>query len=180
VGSPDDSTEYLLPPTRVDGSITLVPYDPAWAAEFKAQATRIRMALGSVAGGVAHVGSTAVPGLAAKPIIDINLLVPDSADEPTYVPALEALGYVLHIREPGWHEHRLLRLDDPRVNLHVFTSGSAEHARMITFRDRLRADPEALELYLTTKQRLAAQHWERVQDYADEKSSVVEQILSDS
>lgn len=178
--SSDDSTEYLLPPTRVDGSINLVPYDPVWAAEFEDQATRIRTALGPVATAVEHVGSTSVPGLAAKPIVDINLLVVDSADEPAYVPALEALGYVLHIREPGWHEHRLLRLDDPRVNLHVFTTGSAEHARMTTFRDRLRTDPAALELYLTTKQRLAAQHWERVQDYADEKSSVVEQILSDS
>lgn len=173
-------TEYVLPPTRVDGSIVLAPYDPAWPATFEVEATRIRTALGPVATDVEHVGSTSVPGLAAKPIIDINLLVVDSADEPAYVPALEALGYVLHIREPGWHEHRLLRLEEPRVNLHVFTTGSPEHARMIRFRDRLRTDPAALELYLTTKQRLAAQHWERVQDYADEKSSVVEQILSDS
>lgn len=173
-------TEYLHPPTRVDGSIVLAPYDPAWPAAFEDQAARIRTALGPVATAVEHVGSTSVPGLPAKPIVDINLLVADSADEPAYVPALERIGYELHIREPGWHEHRLLRLEDPRVNLHVFTTGSPEHARMITFRDRLRRDPAALELYLTTKQRLAARHWERVQDYADEKSSVVEQILSDS
>lgn len=172
--------EYLLPPTRVDGSIVLAPYDPAWPAEFETLAARIRTALGPVATDVEHVGSTSVPGLAAKPIIDINLLVVDSADEQAYVPALEALGYVLHLREPGWHEHRLLRLEAPRVNLHVFTTGSAEHDRMITFRDRLRADPRAFDLYLSTKQRLAARHWHRVQDYADEKSSVVEQILSDS
>lgn len=177
---PDDATEYVLPPTRVDGQVVLSPYDPQWPATFETLAADIRTALGPVATAVEHVGSTSVPGLAAKPIVDINLLVVDSADEPAYVPALEAHGYVLHLREPGWHEHRLLRLDDPRVNLHVFTTGSAEHDRMITFRDRLRADPEALELYLTTKQRLAAQHWEHVQDYADEKSSVVEQILSDS
>jgi GrpB-like predicted nucleotidyltransferase (UPF0157 family) len=172
-------TEYLLPPARVDGSIVLAPYDPGWATEFEAQAGRIRAALGAVATEVEHVGSTSVPGLDAKPIIDINLLVVDSADEPAYVPALEAIGYVLHIREPGWHEHRLLRLERPRVNLHVLTTGSAEHTRMISFRDRLRSDPEALDLYLTTKQRLAARHWERVQDYADEKSSVVEHILSE-
>ena len=90
--SSDDSTEYLLPPTRVDGSINLVPYDPVWAAEFEDQATRIRTALGPVATAVEHVGSTSVPGLAAKPIVDINLLVVDSADEPAYVPALESLG----------------------------------------------------------------------------------------
>jgi GrpB-like predicted nucleotidyltransferase (UPF0157 family) len=173
-------TEYLIPPTRVDGSIVLVPYDPAWASTFADLAAAIRTALGPVASAVEHVGSTSVPGLSAKPIIDINLLVADSADEPAYVPALEALGYVLHLREPGWHEHRLLRLDDPRVNLHVFSTGSPEHDRMIIFRDRLRSDPQALELYLATKQRLAGQHWEQVQDYADQKSSVVEQILSDS
>lgn len=171
-------TEYLVPPTRVDGSIVLAPYDPAWPAGFEVQAARIRTALGPVATDVEHVGSTSVPGLAAKPIIDINLLVVDSADESAYVPGLDELGYVLHLREPGWHEHRLLRLEDPRVNLHAFTTGSAEHARMITLRDRLRTDPEALELYLTTKQRLASRHWERVQDYADAKSSVVEQILA--
>ena len=96
------------------------------------------------------------------------------------MPALEELGYALHLRERGWHQHRLLRLDEPRVNLHVFTTGSPEHDRMITFRDRLRMDPDAFERYLATKQRLAAQHWEHMQDYADEKSSVVEQILSDS
>lgn len=177
---PEDSTEYLLPPTRVDGSVVLAPYDPAWATRFEVEAARIRTSLGVVATDVEHVGSTSVPGLAAKPILDINLLVVDSADEPAYVPALETLGYVLHIREPGWHEHRLLRLEDPAVNLHVFTTGSAEHARMIMFRDRLRTDPAAFELYLTTKQRLAAQRWQRLQDYADQKSSVVERILSDS
>jgi GrpB-like predicted nucleotidyltransferase (UPF0157 family) len=174
----DDSTEYLLPPARVDGSIVLAPYDPAWATQFELQAARIRTVLGAVATDVEHVGSTSVPGLPAKPILDINLLVVDSADEPAYVPALEELGYVLHIREPGWHEHRLLRLEDPTVNLHVFTTGSAEHSRMITFRNRLRTDPAAFELYLATKRRLAARHWESMQDYADEKSAVVERILS--
>ncbi|KRC64519.1 hypothetical protein ASE12_06910 [Aeromicrobium sp. Root236] len=176
----DDATEYLLPPTRVDGTIELREYDPQWPATFEGLATGIRTALGPVATAVEHVGSTSVPGLPAKPIIDINLLVVDSADEQAYVPALEQLGYVLHLREPGWHEHRLLRLDDPRVNLHVFTAGSPEHDRMITFRDRLRTDPASFERYLATKQRLAGQHWEHVQDYADEKSTVVEQILSDS
>ena len=176
----DDGTEYLLPPTRVDGTIELHEYDPQWPATFEALAAGIRSAVGPVATAVEHVGSTSVPGLPAKPIIDVNLLVVDSADEPAYVPALESLGYVLHLRERGWHEHRLLRLDDPRVNLHVFTTGSPEHDRMIAFRDRLRSHPDSFERYLATKRRLAAQRWERVQDYADEKSSVVERILSDS
>jgi GrpB-like predicted nucleotidyltransferase (UPF0157 family) len=177
MGSPDDTTEYVRPPSRADGPIVLAAYDAAWAAEFETQSARIRAALGAVATDVEHVGSTSVPGLAAKPILDINLLVVDSADEPSYVPALAQLGFALHIREPGWHEHRLLRLEKPLVNLHVFTTGSAEHARMITFRDRLRNDPQAFELYRSTKERLAAQHWEQVQDYADAKSAVVDQIL---
>jgi len=179
LGSPDESTEYVRPRTRVDGSILLSPYEGGWAVDFEVQAARIVTALRSVAIDIEHVGSTSVPGLDAKPIIDVSLLVADSADESSYVPALEELGYVLHIREPNWYEHRLLRHDSPSVNLHVFTAGSQEHARMVSFRDRLRADPDAFELYRATKHRLAEQHWEHVQDYADAKTAVVEQILSD-
>ena len=107
----------------------------------------------------------------------INLLVADSGDESSYVPALEELGYVLVIREPDWHEHRLLRLADPAVNLHVFTIGSAEHDRMITFRDRLRADDALRDRYLATKRELAARDWDFVQDYADAKTTVIEELL---
>ena len=85
-----------------------------------------------------HVGSTSIPGLAAKPIIDIVLVVADSADEAAYVPALEAAGYVLRIREPGWFEHRVLNGPDTKVNLHVFSDGCPEIGRMLAFRDRLR------------------------------------------
>ena len=85
-----------------------------------------------------HAGSTSVPGLAAKPRIDIMLAVPDSADEPSYVPALEAAGYVLRIREPDWYEHRVFKGPDTDVNLHVFSAGCPEIARMLLFRDWLR------------------------------------------
>jgi GrpB-like predicted nucleotidyltransferase (UPF0157 family) len=171
-------TEHVQPPTRVDGQIVLAPYDPAWPMTYAQLASAIHDALGDVV--VEHVGSTSVPGLDAKPIIDINLIVADSADETSYVPALEGIGYVLVIREPDWHEHRLLKLSDPAVNLHVFTTGSTEHDRMITFRDRLRSDDAARDSYLATKRELASRTSEFVQEYADEKSSVVEQILSDS
>ena len=170
-------TEYVQPPKRLDGQIVLAPYDEAWPTTYTRLSSAIRDALGDVV--VEHVGSTSVPGLDAKPIIDVNLIVADSADEPSYVPALEELGYVLVIREPDWHEHRLLRLADPAVNLHVFTTGCPEHDRMITFRDRLRSDDAARNRYLAAKRRLASRKWAYVQDYADEKSSVVEQILSD-
>jgi GrpB-like predicted nucleotidyltransferase (UPF0157 family) len=171
-------TEHVQPQQRLDGQIVLSPYDESWAPTYARLASEIHDVLGDVV--VEHVGSTSVPGLDAKPIIDINLIVADSADESSYVSALEGLDYVLVLREPEWHEHRLLRLSDPAVNLHVFTTGSAEHARMISFRDRLRRDDATRDRYLATKRELAAHEWKYVQEYADEKTSVIEQILSDS
>jgi GrpB-like predicted nucleotidyltransferase (UPF0157 family) len=119
-----------------------------------------------------------VPGLAAKPILDVLLLVPDPADEAAYVPPLEAAGFLLHVREPDWHEHRLLRAQDPDVHLHVFSESSAEAGRMLLFRDHLRGNEADRALYEQTKRRLAAQSWTRVQDYADAKSEVVEAIIA--
>lgn len=127
---------------------------------------------------VEHVGSTSVPGLAAKPVIDIVLCVTDSAEEAEYVPDLEAAGYTLQFREPDWYQHRFLRDHDPDVQVHVFTVGSPEVARMLLFRDRLRARSDERELYQRTKRELAAQRWDYVQDYADAKSAVIEQIIS--
>ncbi len=110
----------------INGPITLVDYDPAWPALFAREATRIYDALGDRALQIEHIGSTSVPGLIAKPIIDILLVVADSADEASYVPALEAAGYVLRIREPEWHEHRLFKGTEIALNLHVFPVGSEE------------------------------------------------------
>lgn len=123
-------------------------------------------------------GSTSVPGLVAKPVIDLVLAVPDPTDEQAYVPALESLGYVLHLREPERHEHRLLKHPDPATNLHVFGLGSVEVERMLAFRDHLRADPRDRRLYAETKHGLAARTWGRVQDYADAKTPVVREIIA--
>ncbi len=139
---------------------------------------RIKKALGQAAAVVEHVGSTAVPGLAAKPLLDVLLLVPDPADEGTYVSQLEAVGFLLHVREPDWHHHRLLRAENPDVNVHVFAVGSTEAERMLLFRDRLRVNQDERALYEETKRRFAAQSWRRVQDYADAKSEVVEGIIA--
>lgn len=173
-----DTTERLIPATRADGPIALVEYDPSWPQRFEAIAADIRGALGPVAVRVEHTGSTSVPGLAAKPIIDITLAVPDSRAEAVYVPPLEAIGYVLALREPDWHEHRLLKGADRTVNLHVFSAGNPEIERMVTFRDWLHSQPADRELYERTKRELAARHWEIVQDYADAKTAVVEEILA--
>ena len=162
----------------LNASVELVEYDPRWPELYAREEERIRGALGGRARRVEHVGSTSVPGLAAKPVIDIVLTVPGSADEPAYVPQLEAAGYVLRIREPEWFEHRVFKGPDTNVNLHVFTDGSPEVERMVAFRDRLRADPAERDLYLRTKRDLAAQEWQYVQHYADAKSAVVEDILS--
>src|SRR4051812_81336 len=163
-----------------NASITLVAYDPDWPGLFSREADRLRSILGDAALEIEHVGSTSVPGLMAKPIIDILLVVPDSADEPRYVPQLEGAGYVLRIREPEWFEHRLFKGPDTDINLHVFGSGAAEVQRMLRFRDRLRHDPAARTRYEGVKRELAVRTWRHVQDYADAKTAVVNQILQDA
>jgi GrpB-like predicted nucleotidyltransferase (UPF0157 family) len=158
--------------------VTLVEYDPAWPGLFEREAVRIRAALGDTVVRLEHTGSTSVPGLAAKPIIDMTLIVPDSSDEAAYVPRLEAAGYRLRIREPHWHEHRLLLGPDTAAHLHVFSTGSVELDRMVGFRDWLRTHPDDRELYERTKRELAARTWRHVQHYADAKTEVVEAIIA--
>jgi GrpB-like predicted nucleotidyltransferase (UPF0157 family) len=163
-------------PRALAGPIPLVAYDPAWPGLFQREAERIRRALGDRALRVEHIGSTAVPGLAAKPIVDILLVLADAADEPAYVPALTAAGYVLRIREPDWYEHRLFKGPDTDVNLHVFSAGCPEIERHLLFRDWLRANEPDRQLYERTKRDLARQHWKYVQNYADAKTPVIQEI----
>jgi GrpB-like predicted nucleotidyltransferase (UPF0157 family) len=158
--------------------IEVADYDPAWPALFDREAARIRGRLGDRVARLEHVGSTSVPGLAAKPRIDILLVVPDSSDEASYVPPLEAEGYLLRIREPAWYEHRVLKGPDTDVNLHVFSTGCVEIERMIAFRDWLRKSDDDRALYERTKRELAARPWKFVQHYADAKTEVVEAILA--
>ena len=169
---------HIGPPEVLDASITLVDYDPSWSQLFEREAARISGALGSGVLLLEHAGSTAVPGLAAKPKIDIILAVADSSDEPSYVPPLEAAGYVLRIREPHWHEHRLFKGPDTDVNLHVFSSGCTEIERMLRFRDHLRSDDGDRHLYEQTKRALAQRTWKYTQYYADAKTEIVEEILT--
>jgi GrpB-like predicted nucleotidyltransferase (UPF0157 family) len=170
--------EFVRPPLPHAGPIHLAPPDPVWPQQYAAVASRITGSLGPVAVLVEHVGSTSVPGLAAKPIIDVLLLVPDPADEAAYVPPLEAAGFLLHLREPEWHQHRVLKAHHPEVNLHVLPEGSEEAERMLLFRNRLRANGAERRRYEETKRQLAARDWNRIQDYADAKSDVVETIIA--
>jgi GrpB-like predicted nucleotidyltransferase (UPF0157 family) len=164
-------------PVRLDGPVVLAEYDPEWPNQFTREAERILRILGPRALRVEHVGSTSVPGLVAKPIIDILLVVESSADEPSYATDLVAAGYVLRIREPDWHQHRLFKGPGVDVNLHVFSRGSDEIERMLAMRDRLRTNVEDRELYAQTKRSLASKTWKYRQNYADAKGEVVEAIL---
>ena len=161
-----------------DAPITLCEYDPTWPEQFSREERRIRKALGDRAIRLEHVGSTSVPGLAAKPIIDILLVVADSSNESSYAPALEAEGYVLRIREPEWYQHRLFKGPGTNINLHVFSLGAEEIDRMLTFRDLLRTDGAARERYSRTKRELARREWKYVQNYADAKSEIIQEILA--
>jgi GrpB-like predicted nucleotidyltransferase (UPF0157 family) len=159
--------------------VEVVAPDPAWPEAYAELARRIREALGDSVIELDHVGSTSVPGLHAKPVIDIDLTVPESADEPSWLPALEAIGFQLTVREPWWHEHRCLRSTSPRANLHVFSPGCPEPIRHRLFRDWLREHPEDLALYREAKLGAATESnaaGESVMDYNARKEPVIREI----
>jgi GrpB-like predicted nucleotidyltransferase (UPF0157 family)/GNAT superfamily N-acetyltransferase len=158
--------------------IVIADYDPRWPDQFRKHSAIISQALGDKALGIEHVGSTSVPGLAAKPVIDIDVLVADSSDEAAYLPALVQAGYVLRVREPDWHQHRMFRTPELDVHLHIFSPGCPEVTRHLAFRDRLRTCPEDRLLYESVKRKLAREDWTDMNAYARAKSEVVEQILA--
>ena len=177
------SEDYLRANTMIElkalsGPIRLVDYDPAWPRISQEEAEKIARVLGKQALRIEHVGSTSVPGLIAKPIIDIVLVVVDSTNETQYAPALQEGGYILHIREPGWHEHRMFKGPANDINLHVFSADCSEIDRMLMLRNWLRTNERDRELYAQTKRMLALQEWKYAQNYADAKTSVIEEIIS--
>lgn len=160
------------------GSIFLAPYNQDWPAMYSRLAGRIREALGERALQIEHVGSTSVPGLSAKPVIDVVLVVSNSADETSYLPSLEVSGFSLQFREPAWFEHRLLKAADIEANIHVFSAECPEIGRMLRFRDWLREHDDDRGLYEQTKRDLARRSWKTVQDYADAKSEIVSYLVA--
>ncbi|WP_218132330.1 GrpB family protein [Nitrosomonas sp. Nm33] len=103
--------------------IVIVDYDPLWPNKFLEHKKRIEVALKGRFILIEHIGSTSVPQLAAKPIIDIIIVVEDSSNEATYLPALLDAGYVLRVREPEWHQHRMVRTPERDVHAHIFSLG---------------------------------------------------------
>jgi GrpB-like predicted nucleotidyltransferase (UPF0157 family) len=162
----------------LNSTINLAPHDPAWPSLFTRLAKQIHEALGDAILLLEHVGSTSVPGLSAKPVIDMVLVVADSSDESSYVKPLEEKGYRVRIREPDWYEHRLLKSPEVAGNLHVFSAECEEIEWMLLFRDRLRIHADDRLLYEETKRELAARTWKYTQNYADAKAEVVQEILA--
>ena len=155
--------------------IVIVDYDPGWPARFEHERQRITKALGASATRIEHIGSTAVPGLAAKPIIDVLVTVTDPDDEAAFAPRLQAAGYELRVREPG---HRMLRTPERDVHVHVLRDGDEEVARHLVFRDRLRSSPDDRAEYERLKRTLAAHEWDDMNHYAEAKSPLIEAILA--
>ena len=151
----------------------LVEPDPGWADWFADHEARIRSALGATAVSVEHIGSTSVPGLAAKPILDVLVTVPDITADEDYVDALVDAGYVLRVREPG---HRLVRTPERDVHVHVLEDGDPAADDYLVLRDHLRVDATDRRLYEDTKRDLVARDWSDMNAYADAKTEVIEAI----
>lgn len=154
---PPGESPWVDPSADIPHPIQVVEYDARWPAEYERVAALVRAVLGDRVVELRHVGSTSVPGLPAKPVIDVDLVVADPADEPAYVPDLVAAGFVHHVREPWWHEHRLLKHRDPPTHLHVFGPGCPEVVRHRMFRDWLVDHPADLALYADAKRAAAAE-----------------------
>lgn len=155
--------------------LKVVPFDTKWAEIFLLYKEKIQIALGNSALAIVHVGSTAVPGLIAKPIIDIDLIVEDPGKEENYIPALAVLGFDLVIRELSWYQHRMLKHHDPEINLHVLPKNCPEHFRHLLFRDWLIDHPEDCENYVTAKVK-ALNGAITAEGYNQQKSAVVKAI----
>jgi GrpB-like predicted nucleotidyltransferase (UPF0157 family) len=177
LGTPEQNAVALVGerPARWD-HIVIEDYDPAWAGRFAAARALLDQALGGLIIAIEHVGSTSVPGLPAKPIIDIDLLIEDTADESRYVPALEARGYRLVLREPWWYGHRMLVSPAEDVHLHMWPQDAPEPIRHRLFRDWLLSHPEDRDLYAATKRRLARDTVDQPGDYNLAKNDVIDDI----
>lgn len=171
----DEHLDAVLIGGREERPIVIVEYDSEWPSRFEALALKIKAAVADVARSVEHIGSTSVPGLAAKPIIDILVTVEDVADENSYLSKLEAAGFVLRVREAG---HRMMRTPEKDVHIHVFSADNPVIPNYLDLRDWLRVDETDRALYAATKKGLAQQQWADMNYYAEAKTEVIAEILS--
>lgn len=176
---PAGETPWVVEPSV--GRIEIVEPDPAWPDVFADIAERVRRALGARVLHLEHVGSTAVPDLPAKPVIDIDLIVASPADEDAWCAPLQRAGFTLTVREPWWYEHRVLKLADPRAHLHVFSPAAPEPWKHRIFRDHLRRDTSDRELYARTKRdaaKLATDAEETMMAYNARKEAVIHDVYA--
>lgn len=177
-------THYVAKPQDsffVNGSppvetVEVVPYDCSWPKVYAEVACSIENALGANVQEINHIGSTAIPGIMAKPVIDIDLTVADPTDEERYFSALQSLGFQLIVREPRFHEHRLFHLEKPRVNLHVFGPDCPETIRHLLFRDWLRQSKDDCRLYANAKLKAVKGCSLDIAKYHENKQKVVHEI----
>lgn len=176
---PDEDRHAHLDAVLIGGrepaAVVIVEHDATWADRFAELRRRVEQALGARALSVEHIGSTSVPGLAAKPVVDVLLTVRSVDDEADYVDALERAGLVLRVREP---DHRMFRTPERDAHLHVYAQGRPEVADYLDLRDWLRRSASDRALYEATKRALAQRAWEDTNDYADAKSDVIRDVLT--
>jgi GrpB-like predicted nucleotidyltransferase (UPF0157 family) len=175
-----DVADAQIIATRPKRAIEIVEPNPKWAASFTLIAQRIQAALGSRALVIEHVGSTSIPNLPAKDIIDVDLVVADPTDEESYVQDLEDAGFQFLIREPKWYEHRFFGLDEPYANIHVFGPGAAELTRHRIFKQWLLNHEDDLVRYAEMKRAVAAESRvsnETMDQYCVRKNPIVRDIL---
>lgn len=168
-----------IAPTLVADAVILVDYRPEWPRSFEVEAQRIHAKLGRLAQRVDHVGSTAVPGLMAKAVLDIQLSVPDVMDVDGFRVPLEELGYafVPDPRFPTYPFFRYPAKGERLYHLHVAQAGSVEEREHLMFRDRLRADPAMAHLYCDLKQELARRYFADRVSYSNSKGGFVQRVL---
>lgn len=160
--------------------VRLVPHDPRWAEGYRLEAERLQQALGAHALEIAHIGSTAVPGLAAKPLLDIMVATPSLAERDQVIPLLEGAGY--EFRPHDTIPERLFFIageaDARRVNLSLAARDSAYWRDHLAFRDILRARPEVAAAYANLKADLAARYPADRLAYTAAKGEFVTRVLA--
>lgn len=164
---------------REKRDVEIHEYNERWPTLFEQHARKIRETLVDVALRIEHIGSTSVPGLAAKPIIDILLVIADPKNEARYLPALQEAGYELRVREPEFDQHRMVRTPERDVHVHIFPPQSKEIGRYLALRNQLRSNAQDRSEYENLKHALAKREWEDMNDYADAKTEFVEAILAE-
>jgi GrpB-like predicted nucleotidyltransferase (UPF0157 family) len=159
--------------------VEVVPHDPRWRDAFEAEAQRVAAALGGNVVAVHHIGSTAIPNIHAKPVVDLLVEVADVTEVDGRGPAMESLGYEV-MGEYGIHGRRYFRKDNEEGtrthNVHAFKAGSAEVWRHLAFRDYMIAHPVEARSYSELKRKLAEEHPQSMDEYMDGKDGFIKEM----